>query len=179
MKPVTLLAELQNLDTLRDENTAARAALRTKMADASAVTSARAALDTTDKIDSDLKTKLRALELETGGLAEKLGQVSERLYSGRITNAKELAGLNQDEQMLQRRKAELEDQALSLMEQIETSDSELKTKHSAFEKISAQSAQQHNQSLAALQELEAAAVELGRKRDAVAAQLHAGASADL
>ena len=70
MKTVTLLGELQALDTKLDEYSTTRATLKAKLADATALNDARAALDTIDKADSDLQAKLRALELETGGLSE-------------------------------------------------------------------------------------------------------------
>lgn len=171
MNQITLLVELQNLDTRSDENATLRAALETKLADASAVHSVRAALDSSEKNSAELKAKLRTLELETSGLADKLKQVNERLYSGRITNAKELAGLNQDEKMLQRRKGELEDQELALMEQIESADNVAKEKRAAYENIEAETNRRNEKERAELRELDASDIELARKRAAIRAQL--------
>jgi uncharacterized protein len=171
MKPTTLLVELQNLDTRIDENAFVRADLARKLEDTSQVTHARAELAKSDSQTGDLKAKLRALELETRGLDEKLAELSARLYSGRITNAKELAGLNQDEKMLQRRKSELEDQELELMEQIETAENAVRDKRGAYEKISAQTSAQTEHDRTALQQLDAADVSLIQKRDALRAQV--------
>ena len=171
MNQVTLLVELQNLDTRSDENAAARALLETKLADASAVHTLRAALETSEKQTHALKAKLRELELETNGLADKLKQVNERLYSGRITNAKELAGLNQDEKMLQRRKSELEDQELALMEQIENGDKASAEKYAAYEKIASETTARNQKERAGLDTLATSDADLARKRASLRAQL--------
>ncbi len=171
MNQVSLLVELQNLDTRSDENAAARALLETKLADASAAHTLRAALESSEKQAHELKAKLRALELETNGLADKLKQVNERLYSGRITNAKELAGLNQDEKMLERRKSELEDQELALMEQIENAENAAKEKRAAYEKVASETTARNQRERAGLDTLAASDTDLVRKRDALRAQL--------
>lgn len=175
MNQITLLVELQHLDTRSDENATLRASLQTKLADTTALDSARAAFDTNEIHTDDLKKKLRALELETGGLSDKLKGVGERLYSGRITNAKELADLNQDEKMLQRRKSELEDRELALMEQIEGADNALREKRAALEKIASETDKRHAQERVALGGLDASDADLARKRDALRAQLPADA----
>lgn len=173
MNQITLLVELQRLDMRSDDSAASRALLETKLADASAVQSGRAALESADKQSAELKVRLRALELETSGLTEKLKQVNERLYSGRITNAKELAGLNEDEKMLQRRKSELEDQELALMEQIESAERTAKTSRATYETLASETNARNEHERAALRELEDAEAELSRKREGIRAQLPA------
>ncbi|HZQ06272.1 MAG TPA: C4-type zinc ribbon domain-containing protein [Anaerolineae bacterium] len=173
MKQISLVIELQNLDMRIDEHANVRASLQTKLQDASAVNVARVDLESSDERANELKAKLRSLELETSGLTDKLKQVNERLYSGRITNAKELAGLNQDEKMLERRKSELEDVELGLMEQIEASENALKSKRAEYEKVLAQSNAQADHARAALRDLDAADADLSRKRDALRGQLSA------
>ncbi len=171
MNQITLLVELQHLDTRSDENALVRVSLETKLADASAVLSARAAFETSATHAHELNAKLRALELETSGLAEKLKGVNERLYSGRITNAKELAGLNADEKMLQRRKSELEDRELALMEQIENADNAAREKRARYEKLAAETNTRNDKERAELHALDATDAEITRKRETIRAQL--------
>lgn len=173
MNQLTLLVELQNLDTRSDENAAVRAALETKLADSSVVQAARDALQSFENQAHDLKAKLGALELETGGLADKLKTVNERLYSGRITNAKELSGLNQDEKMLQRRKSELEDHELALMEQIENAEHALADTRAAYEKLARETNARNEKERAELHSLDASDAELKSKREAIRARLSA------
>ncbi len=171
MKTVTLLAELQNLDMRIDENAVVRADLEKKLADDAEVAAAIAARQVSEQRTADLKAQLRALELETQSVAEHVKQLSERLYSGRITNAKELAGLNQDEKMLQRHQSTLEDQELELMEQIEAAERDARAKRKEWEDAAARYEAQSRQARAALAETERADRELMRRREALRAQL--------
>lgn len=173
MNVILLLTELQNIDLASNENARTRAETRAKLADTAQLTAARVALESGATQHTELESALRALELETGGLAEKLAQVNERLYSGRITNAKELAGLNEDEKMLQRRKGELEDRALALMEQIEHAAADVNQKHVTYERNAAETQTRQEHAQAALRELDASDTELERKRAALRAQLDA------
>lgn len=173
MNQITLLVELQRLDMRSDENAAARAQLETKLADGSLVQSLRAVLETANKHSADLKSKLRALELETSGLAEKLKQVNERLYSGRVNNAKELSDLSLDERMLQKRKSELEDQELALMEQIESADKNVRARRADYDSADSETSARNVQERAALRELETSDADLSRRRETVRSQLPA------
>lgn len=164
MNQIQQLVELQRIDTAADENAAARALLVAKLADHAALESARGTYEESDKGSASLKVQLRSLELETGELADKLKQVSERLYSGRITNAKELAGLNEDEKMLQRRKSELEDRELALMEQIETADKQVADKRATFDKVSGDTQTRNSKERTALQALDESDASLNLRR---------------
>lgn len=168
-----LLLELQNLDLQSQENARARADAEKQYADSAAVDAARADLErATTQLDA-LEQQLRDLELETGSLTDKLALVNERLYSGRITNAKELAGLNDDEKMLQKRKRELEDRALSLMEKIETTNAAAQTKRAAFADSSTQTNAQRLLAQNNLHQLDASDAELAQQRASLRARLDA------
>lgn len=171
MNQTTLLAELQDLDTRSDKNAELRGTLETKLADVAAMENARAAVERDLHSAAELKSKLRSLELETSSLSDKLNQVNERLYSGRITNAKELSDLNRDEKMLARRKSELEDRSLALMEQIETAERAVNEKESIHAKIAAETGARHAQEQAHLANLDAEDADLERKRQALRARL--------
>lgn len=171
MNQITLLVELQNLDTRIDDNAAPRTQLEKKLADASAVELARAAVQDANQHATELQGTLRGLELEARGLEDKLKQVNARLYDGRITNPKELDGLNRDQEMLAKQKRELEDRELALMEQVEASENVVKDKRAAHEKISAQTSSENERARTALHELETTSAGLTQKRDALRAQL--------
>lgn len=171
MNQITHLAELQDLDTRSDKNLELRGTLETKLADESALENARAAVERDAHSAAELRSKLRTLELETSGLSDKLKQVSERLYSGRITNAKELADLNRDEKMLERRKSDLEDQSLALMEQLETAERTVSEKQSAQQKIASETTDRRNREQTQLDKLIADEAAIDRKRQSIRAQL--------
>jgi predicted nucleic acid-binding Zn-ribbon protein len=171
MNQITLLAELQDLDTRSDKNADLRGTLETKLADVSALDTARAAVERDSHSAAELRSKLRALELETSGLADKLKQVNERLYSGRITNAKELADLNRDEKMLERRKSDLEDRSLVLMEQLEIAERSVSEKQTSEQKISVETTDRRNREQTQLDKLHAEQANIDRKRQSLRAQL--------
>jgi predicted nucleic acid-binding Zn-ribbon protein len=173
MNQVTLLVELQQMDTRSDENATLRASLESKLADTVTLDSARADLAGTEGQTAGLKADLRALELETGALSDKLKQVGERLYSGRIGNAKELADLASDERMLQRRKSELEDRELELMQEIETKEAGVVSKRAAMERTLAETTRVHDEVSAALERLNTSDNQLTGKRQSLRARLPA------
>lgn len=61
----------------------------------------------------------RSSELELRSLADKRARFERDLYSGRITNPKELESMQQEIAMLDRQRARLEDQVLAAMEEAE------------------------------------------------------------
>jgi len=63
--------------------------------------------------------KLRDLELENASLADKLAVNEQRLYGGTVRNPKELAGLQEENMSLKRRKHQLEDVILEVMIEVE------------------------------------------------------------
>jgi predicted nucleic acid-binding Zn-ribbon protein len=171
MSEINLLVELYNLDMRIDENASVLAALETKLADSSKVDVARGAFESTNKHTAELKARLRTMELEANGLTEKLKQINERLYSGRITNAKELAGLNQDEQMVEKSKRELEDRELALMEQIEAAEETVAEKRAEYERIAAETSSENAHERAALREHRELEASLLRKQNNVRTQV--------
>lgn len=171
MNPVQVLVELQNLDLKLDDAGNQSAALEAQLADEAAVVAAHTALTEAQERANGLRSQLGALELETQGLTDKLKQVSERLYSGRIGNPKELAGLNLDAGLLQKHRSELEDRELALMEQIETVEAELQSRRAAREKIDAERAARVTTAQRTLETVRAASAEMTARRDALRTRL--------
>ncbi len=61
----------------------------------------------------------RTLEYEVEDLSAKIKDVSDRLYGGRVTNTKELMGLEQDLQSLKRRRSKQEELLIDAMDTAE------------------------------------------------------------
>ncbi|WP_374688170.1 zinc ribbon domain-containing protein [Promineifilum sp.] len=61
------------------------------------------------------RARQKDLSLEIGGLNDKARRSEERLYSGNIKNPKELSDLQHEVEALGRRRAALEDEALTVM----------------------------------------------------------------
>jgi uncharacterized protein len=65
------------------------------------------------------QTRLRDLELELQSTVAKATKVEQDLYSGRISNPKELRAMQEDVESLTRQRQRLEDEMLTLMEEVE------------------------------------------------------------
>lgn len=66
-----------------------------------------------------LNAELRKGELELKSVEEKRDEVHERLYSGRVTNPKELGDMQQEEEQLNEKIGIIEEPLLELMDRIE------------------------------------------------------------
>jgi predicted nucleic acid-binding Zn-ribbon protein len=99
---------------------------------------ARRALQRAEDELSHWRTTLRDLELETRSLTAKIASVEERLYSGRVTNPKELANLQNEVSYLKRRKGELEDRQLEAMIEVDEREAEVDSKRASLAEIEAE-----------------------------------------
>lgn len=127
MTPIRRLYDLQLLDTRLARLEAALAGL-----DEGSALRAQVEQTRTDEeaMRADLharQARLLALELELQSTVEKATKMERDLYSGRISNPKELAAMQQDIQALGRQRQRTEEEMLTLMEQIETLSQQLQT----------------------------------------------------
>lgn len=73
---------------------------------------------------ADLGRSQQRLEDEISSMRERAGQADKQLYSGTISNPRELQALQEDVESIQRRIAKLEDDELEIMEATEPVDAE-------------------------------------------------------
>lgn len=119
MTRIRQLYELQLVDTQLVRLEAALAALDDGAARRAQVEQARTVEETAR---SDLQTRqsrLRDLELELQSTVGKAAKVEQDLYSGRISNPKELRAMQEDVEALGRQRQRIEDEMLALMEEVE------------------------------------------------------------
>jgi len=99
---------------------------------------ARRAVQKAEDELSRWRTTLRDLELEARSLTAKITSAEERLYSGRVTNPKELANLQDEVSYLKRRRGELEDRQLEAMVEVEEYEAEVDSKKASLAQIEAE-----------------------------------------
>ena len=99
---------------------------------------ARQAVQKAEDELSRWRTTLRDLELEARSLTAKIPSAEERLYSGRVTNPKELANLQDEVSYLKRRRGELEDRQLEAMVEVEEYEAEVDSKKASLAQIEAE-----------------------------------------
>jgi uncharacterized protein len=119
---MTLIADLyalQEIDSQIDQREAMLESLRAPFEESEELAETRALLAEHRAGLPELEARQRDLELQAAGLREKAGPVEAKLYSGSITNPKELTDLQRDLDQLTRQRQSLEEELLSVLEQIE------------------------------------------------------------
>jgi len=113
------LYRLQLLDLELDQARRRWREIEAALAGSPALAHTRAELTKAEQALRQTTTELKSLELEAQSLDEKIASEEERLYSGRIRNPKEMLDVQQELDMLKRRRSALDDQMLAMMAQVE------------------------------------------------------------
>jgi uncharacterized protein len=109
MKQLQALYRLQTLETSLDEAKARLLVIEETLKNNDALNSARSDLEARTREHQAAHGTLNNLELELTGLIDRLYQNEQTLYSGRITNPKELQERQQEIEALKRRQTKLEE----------------------------------------------------------------------
>jgi predicted nucleic acid-binding Zn-ribbon protein len=120
MPTVDDLADLQEAEDSLNRSLARLREIRAQYADPEALLQARDKAARLEVEAATLRRRLRELEGEAQAVRTKREQGQQRLYSGTVTNPRELASLEAEGESLGRRLSQLEDQELALMIEIET-----------------------------------------------------------
>lgn len=117
--------------------------------------------------------RLQELELDT--VAGKLQAEESRLYGGRVTNPKELAGLQKEVRYLRQRHAELEDGLLDTMMAREDAKDRAAVQQGILEKVEAKWARDQALLVAERDELQAGMAQINGRRTELLGQIPAHA----
>lgn len=124
----------------------------------------------------ELKAKQRSLELEIDDLGAKIAAVKQSLYSGQIKNPKELSGLQHEAEGLDKRRNQLEDEALGLMEQVEEATNTLATIEGELKTLEKEWRNEQQRLSADIERLEGELSELENKQQVLLAEIEPGSS---
>jgi predicted nucleic acid-binding Zn-ribbon protein len=120
MSRASNLFHVQEIDTTLDAARTRLAAIEQALSGNAAVNAAQQqTLQASERFNA-ARIQARSLELEVQALNEKVADAEKRLYSGAITNPKELRDLEQDLASLRRRRAGVEERELEAMIGAET-----------------------------------------------------------
>jgi|YNPNPStandDraft_1061719.scaffolds.fasta_scaffold14842_1 predicted nucleic acid-binding Zn-ribbon protein len=125
MNLLSLLWHLQLTDTELDDKARRLQEIDAARTSASNLEEARTANENARKRLATLRAQLHDGELQAQTLDTKIKGIEERLYSGRVTNPKELDGMEKDLQMHKRQRNALDDKLLELMEAVEQAQAHL------------------------------------------------------
>jgi len=157
MNIVSLLWHLQTTDAELDDKTKRAQEVEDALANDPNLIAAHSAHDDTQKRLSASRAQMHDRELEAKTLDAKIKGIEERLYSGRVTNPKELDGMEKDLQMHKRQRSALDDKLLELMDAVEQAQKHADEKAGALKQADGTRARDLDQ--------------LARERDALAARL--------
>lgn len=177
MSLLSLLWQLQTTDTELDEKAKRLQQIDVALADASNLDAVRAAHSEAQKQLAILRAQLHDSERQALALDTKIQTLEKRLYSGRVTNPKELDGMEKDLQMHQRQRRALEDQVLALMEAVEQAQARADQAAHTLEQLETARARELEHLAHEREELHARLVELHRAREETRAHLAAHADA--
>lgn len=110
-----VLYELQQVDQAIETKRRRLEAIAAQLGESEALRQARAKLEQLQQRLARVARQQLEQELRLQSLAEKLEAEQDRLYSGRVKNPKELAGLQKEVRFLKRRHEQLEEQLLETM----------------------------------------------------------------
>lgn len=124
MTQVHQLFQLQKLDTEIDEKKKRLGDVLRAQKEPAGLLAARQRAETAVSALQKWQSKHQDLTLEVGSVTAKAKNSENRLYSGKVTNPKELADLQQEIESLERRKAVLEDEVLEALVMVEDAQAE-------------------------------------------------------
>jgi hypothetical protein len=133
-KAETLL-ELQAIDRVLDQLTKRLGEVQTGLNESTQLKAARQAAQAAEQLTVQTRSTHAELDAENTALTAHLEENDKRLYSGEVTNPKELVDLQNDVAMLKKQKAALDDKVLAAMTKADEAESALKDRHGDLEKV--------------------------------------------
>lgn len=129
------LYDLQVIDLEIDEVERDLCVVESGLGESEELRSARESLTQASERQAGLQRGLRKLELDLEEVIGKRRASEKTLYSGKVKSPKELSGLEQEVQFLRRHQAEIEDETLEVMSQLETADKSLEGERKGLERL--------------------------------------------
>mgnify|MGYP001216415594 CR=1 FL=1 len=119
MPDIKQLYELQETDLNIAGRETEIAGVESDLADESTITKARAELEKTTEYLQKLQADRRDCERESNSITEKLQKIERRLYSGAVTNPKELSAAEEERVFTQANRREAEEKLLEILLEID------------------------------------------------------------
>ena len=173
MNLVSLLWHLQTTDTELDDKTKRTRQVDDALANDPNFAAARTANDDAQKRLGVLRAQMHDRELEAKTLDAEFKNIEERLYSGHVTNPKELDGMEKDLQMHKRQRGALDDKLLELMDAVEQEQKRADEQANALKQTESSRARDLEQLSHERDSLAARLAELNAERDQMRAALNA------
>lgn len=157
--PAKDLYQLQEIDLTIQRHQQRLEAIATILEDNEVVQVAQVAVKQSADILNPLESEVRNLEHQVQSTRQKREQTETRLYSGSVSNPKELQDMQQNIASLKKRQNELEDRLLEFMLEVEAAQEDLNLTQETLQKVLQES---ENENLDLLSEKDKLQSELGQ-----------------
>jgi predicted nucleic acid-binding Zn-ribbon protein len=138
MGVVRQLYQLQEVDLELESNDQALARVASQLGESQTVATARKELAREQRRLEEVRQQQHSVEWEIDDFTAKLAVLEEKLYSGRVTNPKELASLQREVDGMRNRRSQVEDRVLEMMEQVSDGETRVATLSSELERLEAE-----------------------------------------
>ena len=167
MSRASTLFHLQEIDVELDAHRTRLAAIEQALSGNPAVHAAKQqALEAHERFNT-ARVQARSLELEVQSVNEKVADAEKRLYSGAITNPKELRDLEQDLASLRRRREGIEEQELEAMIGAEAAEGEMVSAETRLQQTELETLQTQGTLVEERNRLQVRVAQLACEREAV------------
>lgn len=171
------LYRLQLLDTELSEHRSRLREAQALLGETREVLDARVAQDKAAKELTQQRARLKDLEFELQKLDAKLTTTAARLYGGEVSNPKELGGLQQDHEYLQRARHKQEDDVLQAMTLLEEREKEAAAASAHLADVESRWRTEQDRVSKHVEQLQAKVTALGKDRAQTIAPLDASTRA--
>lgn len=171
MSVASQLYRLQLIDTEIAEKEQQLEEVTQRLGVSDQVIQARATIDEADKVLVQTRSQMRALDLEIGGLTDRLKANEERATRGKGLGARESKGLEDEANSLRRRRSELEDRQLELMFAVEDQEKDKADRQAQLRQVELSWQEEQAVTAAEKEQLEARLAELQELRAAIRARV--------
>ncbi len=165
------LYELQEIDLELEASEQVLTQLVAQLGESQAIVTAQNRLSRESQHLEEVRQQQHSTEWETDDLTVKLAGVEEKLYGGRITNPKELANLQHEADGLKKRRSQVEDKTLEIMEQVSGTETRIAALGSDLKRLEAEWENRQQQLLADSERYRAIIAALKQKRQLVLAAI--------
>ena len=165
------LYQLQDVDLKIESSEQALVQITSQVGESQAVVKARAELESEQQHLEELRQQQHSAEWEIDDLVNKLTATEEKLYSGRISNPKELTDLKHEADGLKARRGQLEDKTLGIMDQVELAVASVATLNNELKTLEAEWRSQQQRLSIDMEQLRTTLSDLKHKRQLLSAEI--------
>lgn len=165
------LFQLQEIDTEIENTERSLAMKNSQLGDREVLDNAQRRLANEQKRLENLKHQHRDAEAEVDDLLSKIAATEEQLYGGKITNPKELSGLQHEVTTMKARGDQLENNALEVIDQVEAAEKIVATVTSECQKLEDEWNREQKQLVGDIEQLKSKIADLQQQRQELAGQI--------